>query len=239
MRVSRFYIEQPLATDQSLTVTGTRSHYIRNVLRLKSGDSLILFNGQGGEYQGKISSADRNKVDIEVGEFSSNDRKSPLEIDIGLAVSKHDAMDFAIQKATELGVSRIQPLIVSHSSISLSATDKKISHWQEICHSACEQCGLNRPPAVLPLIPFSEWITISAELCLITEPQGELKLDGIAVTPKHVAIAIGPEGGFTPAEISQAWDQKFTGINLGTRILRLETATISMLTLVQSKWGDL
>ncbi len=239
MRVSRFFINQPLEAGGNVEVSGPRAHYLRDVLRLKIGDPLTVFNGQGGQYNAEILRLDRNSLTVQVGEHNPIDFGSHLSIDLGLGISKRDAMDVAIQKATELGVSSINPLICANTSISLKAMAKRLDHWREVSYSACEQCGLNRPPEIRNEMQIADWMSVDADLCLIANPHAKQSILEIQAEAKRVAILVGPEGGFSVEEIELAGARQFTEVNLGPRILRTETAVIAMTSLVQSRWGDL
>ena len=238
MRVSRIYVDQPLDLSRQVYVKDTRAHYIRHVLRLKSGDPLVLFNGQGGEFNARIHQVERDGLVINLRHFVDINRNSPLYIEIGLAVTKRDAMDTAIQKVTELGVTSIQPLICDNTSVPAKGLGKKLDHWQQVSNSACEQCGLNLPPTIKSVLPFVDW-NHNADLRLIANPLVTETLQTIDANPGKVVIAIGPEGGFSNTEISLAREKQFVEISLGSRILRAETAAMMLTSLTQAKWGDL
>ena len=239
MRSSRIFTQLSLDADRLIQLTDSRAHYITNVLRLKPGDSLTLFNGLGGEYAAQITEAGRNRVTVALKTFDPVSRQSRLNIELGLAMTKRDSMDTAIQKVTELGVMAIQPLICSRTSASQKNMDRKLSHWQAVCISACEQCGLNIPPKIESAIPFQHWVSITADLCIIANPASRKSIKAIPTRPQKVAVAVGPEGGFTSEEISIAETNGFLGIQLGPRIQRTETAAITLVSLIQAQWGDL
>ncbi|HIG42212.1 MAG: 16S rRNA (uracil(1498)-N(3))-methyltransferase [bacterium] len=244
MRVSRFYINRSLHVDEDIHLEGPLAHYIRTVLRLKPGDPLIMFNGKGGEFTALVSQTSRSDVVIHTGEFFGINRQSSLAVETGLSLIKRDAMDLVIQKSTELNARKIQPLISANTSVNTNGLPRKLGHWQQISHGACEQCGLNLPPDIGPVVAFPEWVkTVDADLKLIANPLAEHSLrdsrQGIQVDPRSIAIAIGPEGGFTQDELSMAGANGFISISLGPRTLRTETAAITLLSLVQSRWGDL
>ena len=239
MRVSRFFVNQPLATGEHIQITDDRRHYVRTVLRLEVGDPLIVFNGQGGEYSARLLNIDRNHVTLHIIDHDTVNRESELQIDLGLAISRREAMDIAIQKATELGVKTIHPLICENTSVSLKAVTRRINHWREISYSACEQCGLNQPPNIEVAQHFAEWIPNANDLGLIANPQTKRSVHEVTVEAGQIAITVGPEGGFTSEEILQACGCGFIEVSLGPRILRTETAAITLISLVQSRWGDL
>ena len=254
MRYSRFYTDQVININEPLCITGPRAHYMRNVLRLNVGDKLCLFNGRGGEFDSLIKQVSKHEVILEILSFSDINRKSPIHIELGLALIKREAMDAAVQKATELGVSKVQPLICHNNSVSVSGMEKRLVHWQEVSINACEQCGLNIRPSIAAPIETAEWFSQNADLKLLASPFSKKSIDDILFKPTHleqkdlekkdarpsrIFIAIGPEGGFTSDEIQSAIEYGFADIFLGKRILRADTAASSMMTLVQSQWGDL
>ena len=254
MRYSRFYTDHVIHIDELLSIIGPRAHYMRNVLRLNVGDNLCLFNGKGGEFDSLIKQISKHEVILEILSFSDINRQSPIHIELGLALIKREAMDAAVQKATELGVSKVQPLICNNNSVSVAGMEKRLGHWQEISINACEQCGLNIRPSIAAPIETAEWFSQKADLKLLASPFSKKSIDNILFEPTHlgqkdlekkdsrpnrVFIAIGPEGGFTSEEIQSAIEYGFADIFLGERILRADTAASSMMTLVQSQWGDL
>ena len=232
MRISRFFIDQPLSTDSAIDINDERAHYIRNVLRLKPGDSLVLFNGQGGEYRAIVSDVSKKTVTAQTTHFDSINRNLSRSITLGLGILKRDAMDLALQKAVELGTSNIQPLITDRVTVSAKQIKTRLQHWQSIATSSCEQCGLNLVPRILEPKPLSEWISSLDEICFIAEPGAEIKAFNIEASQSPISILVGPEGGFTDQEVELARESGLQGVNLGTRILRAETAAISLLTLV-------
>jgi len=205
---------------------------------------LILFNGKGGEFTALVCRTSRSDVLVHTGEFLEINRQSNLAVETGLSLVKNEAMDLVIQKSTELNARKIQPLISANTSVNTKGLAKKLGHWQRICYDACEQCGLNLPPNIGTVVAFPEWVkAVDADLKLIANPSAvhspEHSLQGIQINPHSIAIAIGPEGGFTRDEVSIAQANGFISISLGPRTLRTETAAITLLSLVQARWGDL
>ncbi|MFT5209380.1 MAG: 16S rRNA (uracil1498-N3)-methyltransferase [Flavobacterium sp.] len=244
MRYSRFYTDQIINIDEPVYITGQRAHYMRNVLRLNVGDKLCLFNGRGGEFYSLIRQVSKHEVILDVLSFEAINRQSSIRIELGLALIKRDAMDAAVQKATELGVSKVQPLICHNNAVPAKGLEKRLAHWQEVSINACEQCGLNLNPSVVAPIEISKWFSQDADLKLLASPFskksiGDIHFKQTDAKPSHILIAIGPEGGFTSEEIQHANEHGFADIFLGDRILRADTAASSMMTLVQSQWGDL
>lgn len=216
--------------------------HLIQVLRLRPGDAFILFNGQGQAWQARLKTADKRHACATVLEALSSHPESPLAIHLGLGISRGERMDYAIQKAVELGVSEITPLFTRYSMVKLDPArqQKRLEHWQSIIISACEQCGRNRLPVIHPVADNDVWLTaIDTDLKLSLAPTANQTLRDIHAQPASISLYIGPEGGLSEAEIKQAGQQGFQGIRLGPRILRTETAVVAALSAVQLKWGDL
>jgi 16S rRNA (uracil1498-N3)-methyltransferase len=241
MRSTRIYTPQALTLDATIELEQQASHHLGKVLRAQTGDEVLLFNGEGGEYRARISCISKQAVAVELHSFVKSDNESPLSIHLGICISKGDRMDFVMQKATELGVSQITPLLAERSQIKRNkeALAKKLRHWQQIVVSACEQSGRNFVPKVNGVENAIDWLkTCDSQAKLILDPfcgsntKTNQQVDS-------VALAIGPEGGFSDIEISQAKACDFDGLKLGPRVLRTETAPIAAITLCQIKWGDI
>ena len=244
MRIPRFHqeINVELGQQQSLSVVNHR-HAIQ-VLRLKLDETLILFDGNGGEYVAKISTANKRDSAVLLESFSDVNRESPLNSTLVLSTIKSDKMDFAIQKAVELGVSKIQPMISHRSVIKIKADrlQKKMQHWQAIIVGACEQSGRTQIPILEEPVSLEACLNkYKADFCIgmlptSTEKFSDLKLD----KPKqNIALFIGPEGGFTDEEESLMQSYEINTVRFGPRIFRAETAVIAGLTACQQLWGDL
>lgn len=241
MRMSRLYLPMPLAAGQTLVLDEERAHYLRTVLRLKAGDALQLFDGRGGEYTAWLSVVSKKTVSVEIGAFDPRETESPLRIELGLGISRGERMDLAVQKAVELGVSAIHPLLTERVIARLNdhGWSQRQSHWQRIVWNACEQCGRNRVPEVTTPQPFGRWLERLPEgLRLILDPREATSLAAIQPRPGAVCLVSGPEGGFADAERELARGCGFVGIRLGPRILRTETAVFAALAAVQTLWGD-
>ena len=240
MRISRIYTEQPLAPGNPIELEGPQAHYLSKVLRLKVNARLILFNGDGYEYQSLITAVNKHNITINIEEAVRAVTESPLHSILGLGLSRGERMDLAIQKSTELGVTEIVPLFTEFSEVKLQAErlQKKLRHWQQIAISACEQSGRNHIPVIHPPVQLSDWCkALDCDCKLIFEPGAkEVKLRQKQLT--HVALLIGPEGGFSAQELNHASNSGFQSLSLGPRILRTETAPIAALTVLQMLWGD-
>lgn len=234
IRVSRFYTSQALAPQTDITISDDRAHYIRNVLRLKEGDLLSVFNGSGGEYEGTISALNKKIVSVKLANHNPLNRTQRTNVTLGLCILKRDAMDLTLQKATELGVSTIQPILSERITVSQKQLQSRLSHWQAIVISGCEQCGLNIIPEIKAPQSLGEWCHAVEGSKLIADPNAKASPLPI-VDEQTVSILIGPEGGFSPEEISIANASGFAGVYLGERILRAETAAISLLAMVNQR----
>ncbi len=237
----RFFIETPLAAGQTLSLPDAVVRHIQ-VLRLKEGDSLTLFNGQGGEYQASLLAVQKRAAECQISQFDDISRESPVWLGLAQAISSGDRMEFTLQKGVEMGVSLFQPIAAERSVVKLSGdrADKRVQRWQEIVQSACEQCGRNTLPQVLPILSLNEWLQQQqdADARLILSPLGTQKLADIASAPKRAWLMAGPEGGYSAREEAAALDAGWTPLKLGPRILRTETAGLAAVAAVQAVWGD-
>lgn len=241
MRVSRLFSNTQLESSGSLTLDSRNSHYLKNVLRIKEGATLILFDGRGGEYESIVSHVGKREITIDIGVLQNVSRESSLHSHLGLAISRGERMDWALQKATELGVSTITPLLSKRSEFKLKADklEKKRQHWNSVCISACEQSGRTIIPTIEPPATLQDWSDkLDVESKLFLAPTAT---QSIAIEDKKtsVALAIGAEGGLDDSEIQLLSDNGFQGICLGPRIMRTETAPLAVLSVLQFHWGDL
>lgn len=240
MRLTRLWVDAPLTTNSHLQLPTETTHYVTNVLRLRKGAPLIIFNGQGGEYQAVISELQKKTAILHIGEHSAVERESTLELTLVQAISRPEHMDYTVQKAVELGVSRIIPVISERSPpLDKEKMLKRWQHWQKIVISACEQCGRNRVPQLSLIQPLYQWLTQPiAEPSILLDPLASQTLPSLE-HPQRVTILIGAEGGLTEEEIGQAKHAGYVGVRLGSRILRTETAALAILAICQAQWGDL
>lgn len=209
-------------------------------LRMAPGAALILFDGRGGEYAARLLEAGKKRASAEVGEHSSIDRESALTINLAIALSKGDRMEWVVQKATELGVATLSPLTSERSEVKLNRerAEKKQAQWQQIAIAACEQSQRNRPPRVLPIAPLNELLARDTSDCKwVLHHRSKQTLQEYAA-PQSVCLLIGPEGGLSDAEISAAQAAGFNPLTLGPRVLRTETAPLAAIAAVQTLWGD-
>ena len=222
------------------------SHHAQNVLRLKKDSEIIIFDGLGNQFKARIESLGKKLVKIHLIAPIDENRESPLNITIVQALTRMDKMDFTIQKTVELGVSKIIPLFTEKSTIKLSDDKykKKMEHWHNLACAACEQCGRSIVPSISKPINIKEWLNhldnsnASKKVKLILDPIAKKNISSLHVS-QNIVLLVGPEAGFTEAEIAIAIDKGFFPVSLGPRILRAETAGIAAMSIIQSVWGDL
>ncbi len=239
MRLSRFFIDAPLSIGQH-ELPEAQAHYIGRVLRHAAGDAVQLFDGSGQEYLGELIEVGKKAVRVELREQLAGQIESPLRVHLGQGLSRGERMDWAIQKATELGVAEITPIVSERCEVRLKdeRADKRLAHWRQVMISACEQCGRSVLPVLHAPQPLSEWqATVQAELKLVLHPVAEPW--ATHAPPRSLAFLIGPEGGLSDKEVEQAKLAGFHAARLGPRVLRTETAPIVALAVAQQLWGDL
>ncbi len=243
MREIRIHIDADLSAETELTLPPGPAHHVARVLRLRAGQALTLFNGRGGQYPATIRSISGKTVTVVTGGHEALERESPLAITLVQGISRGRQMDYTLQKAVELGVNRIIPVMSEYSQVKID--DKRLqgkqAHWQGVVAAACEQCGRNQVPAVEAPQPFGHWLeTLSpAMTCLLLDTQGGQRLRAITAPAGNMALVAGPEGGFSPAERQAAQRAGCISVALGPRILRTETAAPAAITACQALWGDL
>ena len=238
MRLSRFFIDAPLSLGQH-ELPEAQAHYIGRVLRHAAGDAVQLFDGSGQEYLGELIEVGKKAMRVELREQLAGQAESPLRIHLGQGLSRGERMDWAIQKATELGVSEITPIVSERCEVRLKdeRADKRLAHWRQVAISACEQCGRSVLPVIHAPVSLAEWQAhVQAELKLMLHPVAA-PLESHA-RPHSLAFLIGPEGGLSEAEVAQAKAAGFHAARLGPRVLRTETAPVVALAVAQQLWGD-
>lgn len=240
MRVSRLYINVPMNVGGRMELDDDAAHYVRSVLRLKQDRNIVLFNGQGGEYLGRFSEVSRKHVRVEIESFSPRDVESPLYVNLGMGISRGDRMDWAVQKAVELGVSQLTPLLTERCVTKLNDDKKqqRLQHWQHIVQHAAEQSGRTHLPLVNDIVELSEWLNQQQGLRVFLDPCAEHTLIDLQPENQSVTLLSGPEGGFAEQERQLAKAAGFIPVKMGARILRTETAVLAALTAVQTLWGD-
>ncbi|WP_180156118.1 16S rRNA (uracil(1498)-N(3))-methyltransferase [Acinetobacter sp. YH12045] len=234
----RFYIEADLTVDTTVKLTETVFHHWVKVLRAQVGETATLFNGQGGEYHVELVEIAKKSAAVQVLQFNPSNRTPHFTALLGQVMSKGDRMDYAIQKAVELGVSEIQLLTSERCEMRLKydRDQKKLDHWQGIAIAACEQCGLNIVPKVLPPLSLEKWLESDLPTTKLVLAPNKDEVDVLADADPHVALLIGPEGGLSEAEISAANEKGFVNWCIGERVLRTETAPVVALSILNYKF---
>jgi len=242
MRLTRVYVDQELLHGTIVELPAATAAHLAKVLRARVGDELILFRGDGREFLGAVESVRGSRVTASVGRGSSVDRESPLALTLVQCVPRGDRMDFIVQKATELGVARIVPVLSRRSVVRLgeSQAESKAAHWRAVALNACEQCGRNRLPQIDTPLELTDFLggAATASARLVLEP--DAPASAASWKPDTaIEVAIGPEGGFAPEELDAFGVAGFAQVSLGPRVLRAETAALAALTWLQTRFGDM
>lgn len=244
MRIPRIYHPYPLVSATVVPLADEAATHVARVLRLRLGAEVILFNGQGGEFSATLESIERRSVTVRVGDFSACEVESPLYITLAQGISRGERMDYVVQKAVELGVASIAPLVTDFCSVKLTQErlGKRQQHWQAVAVSACEQSGRNRVPTCLAPVSLPAWLdelpVAANELRLVLDRDATLSIRSIMTPPRNVVLLIGPEGGLSETEIQLSVKAGFSTLRLGPRIMRTETAAAAAIASLQMLWGD-
>jgi 16S rRNA (uracil1498-N3)-methyltransferase len=241
---TRLLVSSRLGNGREVQVEGEQAHYLGRVLRLKVGDVVDLFNGDDGEWRARIVAIARGSAVLLPFEQQHRQVESPLRTHLVQGISRGERMDFVVQKATELGVKRITPVITAHGMVKLDPerADKRRAHWQGIAASASEQSGRIRPPIVDLPLPLNDWLgggDGAESTQLVLAPGAAESLAGVGGIDEKLCLLIGPEGGLSDRELEDAALAGFRAVSLGPRILRTETAALAALAIAQATWGDL
>jgi len=230
----RFFIEADLNVNTTVELTETVFHHWVKVLRAQVGESATLFNGQGGEYEVTLSEVAKKSASVDVNAFNPANRSPKFQALLGQVMSKGDRMDYAIQKAVELGVSEIQLLTSERCEMRLKydRDQKKLDHWQGVAIAACEQCGLNIVPKIIAPISLDKWLATNLPKTKLVLAPNKDQADVLADATPDIALLIGPEGGLSENEISTANQAGFTNWCIGDRVLRTETAPVVALSIL-------
>lgn len=240
MRISRLYVSTPLVTDKVIELDDDNAHYARDVLRLKKDAPIILFNGDGGEYSGLVVEVNRKTVLVTLEKWLNHTVESPLKITVGLGISRGDRMDFSVQKAVELGVNHISPLITERCVVQFKGEKKqgRLLHWQKIAQHAAEQSGRTILPEFSEIGYLQHWLDKQQGLKIFLDPFASTSLARLKPQSMQLTLLAGPEGGFSDNERTLAIAAGFIPVRLGSRILRTETASLAAIAAVQMLWGD-
>lgn len=242
MRIPRIFTPQLLAVGSDIQLEEGAARHLSSALRMSVGQNIILFNGLGGQYSAQLIEVKKGKVAVAVSEFSNEDRESPLDIQLGIGISRGERMDWIVQKACELGATQITPLFTERCEVKLSSErlDKKTRHWQQIAISACEQCQRNTVPVINGAISVDQYLQNSINgLKLVLHHRTEKSLAQMININNSIALLVGPEGGLSDREIDSAIANDFSPLALGPRVLRTETAPLAAISIIQSLWGDM
>jgi len=243
MPTPRIYLPAMLTPGAEEVLDARAAGHAVRVLRLRVGDALTLFNGDGNDYAAELVEAHRERAVCRVLAAHEHPTESPLAIELAQGISRGERMDYTIQKAVELGVQRIIPLATERSQVRLSGEreEKRLHHWQGIILHACEQSGRSRVPELLPVQRLDQWLAGRARSghALFLDPEGDVGVSGLGGPVDAVSLLVGPEGGLSPAERVLAVQAGFLRLRLGPRILRTETAALAALATLQGIWGDL
>jgi 16S rRNA (uracil1498-N3)-methyltransferase len=245
MNAPRFYCPIPLAEGLRLDLPEGAARHAVKALRLRIGDSLTLFDGVAGEHAARITGIERERVAVEVLAWRDRECESPLSVTLVQALQAGEKMDLTVQKAVELGVARIVPLISRRSVVRLDGERalRRVEHWRGVVASACEQSGRNRVPEVAALEGMERWLAkppVAGVRRLMLAPGAQHTLASLPLPSpgERIELLIGAEGGLAPEEMQAAAVAGFVGIRLGPRILRTETAGLAALAAMQCLWGD-
>lgn len=243
MRLNRIFCPGPLSEGIETSLPPAGAYHVARVLRMREGAPLSVFDGSGGEFRAEITRVEGDAVSIKLGDRTPGTPESPLRITLVQGVSRSERMDWTLQKATELGVVAIAPVLTARSVVRLDEKQaaKKQTHWNGIVISACEQCGRTRVPSVAaPMTLRNYFASVKKEgLRLVLSPSAPGSLAGLASLPTKVELLIGPEGGLDDDELTAARTAGFAPVRLGPRVLRTETAAVVALSVLQALWGDL
>lgn len=242
MRSPRVFTAGPLRQHERVVLAAGAASHITRVLRKVAGDSIRVFDGEGGEFAGIIVELSKTSVVVELGPREMTECESPLAVHLVQAIGKGDKIDFVIQKAVELGAASIQPATTARTMVKLAPerAARRAQHWQGIIVGACEQCGRNQVPLLHPLRSLEEILSLPSTdtTRLVLEPSAGAKLAALSAPEGDVQLLIGPEGGFSEAEITRIQSAGFAPVSLGPRVLRMETAALAALASMQTLWGD-
>lgn len=235
----RFYCPLPLVAGTEAELPAAVAQHAVRALRLEAGAPLVLFTGEGGEFHGVLSHVSKNRATARIDRHVDEEREGTIDITLVQALTSNEKMDWIVQKAVELGVSRIQPVLMERSVVRLAGerAEKRREHWQSVAVSACEQCGRNRVPQVLALTDLRDATTsLGAATRLMLSPEGN-PIGELPAQTALYALLVGPEGGFSDAEARQL-SEGWRAVRLGPRVLRTETAGLAGIAALQTLRGD-
>lgn len=240
MPVPRIHCEHKLGPGAQFPLAPQAAQHVAKALRLKPGATLVVFDGAGGEYEATIERIDRGRVDVKVGAWRASEVEAPLAVGLVQGLPEADKMDWIIQKATELGVAWIQPVVCERSVVRLAGerAERREAHWRRVAIAACEQCGRNRVPELRATLGFAAWLSEAAPAPRWMLVPGAPPLAARAAPPAGLELLVGPEGGLSERERELAEGRGCEPVSLGPRVLRAETAPVAALAAIHALWGD-
>lgn len=243
MRIPRIYTaDEQLQVGTMVALDREASNHLSRVLRLRVGNEVVLFNGDGHDYQGKIEAIERNQVQVHLLQTQEVNLESPLHIHLYQGVSRGDKMDLTLQKGVELGIKEFTPIITERCGVKLDEKRwaKKVQHWEKVIISACEQCGRNQIPRLNPVTQLSQAIIQRSGQDFFLHPDAQIQFKnyGAVNLEQVISLWVGPEGGFSDSEIDEVIGSDITPVALGPRVLRTETAALAAVSVINSVWGD-
>jgi 16S rRNA (uracil1498-N3)-methyltransferase len=240
--MTRVYQNQTLKVNAEVQLDEQASHYLARVLRMAVGDKLTVFNGEGGEYDAVIQQINKKNIQVGITTFNAREVESPINVTLAQGLARGEKMDFIVQKAVELGVKHIVPLMTERCNVKLDGAreEKRVQHWQLVAISACEQSGRNFVPTISAPITLQSWLPqVKADKCFVLSPHVATKLPEEKLkSGANIMLLIGPEGGLSDTEVQAAITHGFLPLSLGPRILRTETAPLAAIAMLQTKHGD-
>lgn len=241
MRAPRIFVDEPLNSGAQVTLTAGPAQHLIGSLRLASGAPLILFNGDGRDYGARLLTTNRGGVSVAIETVGEPEPQPPLVVRLGIGISKGERFDLVLQKAVELGAAALQPLFTERTVVRLTGERlaKRQQHWLGVVIAACEQSGRRRLPELAPASRLTDWLAKRQPGGLLLDPNARGGLKDLAAPTGPLTLLIGPEGGLSDKERGAATRNGFTGVRLGPRILRTETAPLAALAAAQVLWGDL
>lgn len=243
MSLTRMFVPRDLTPGGELRLGKEAARYLGRVLRLHVGDTVQVFNGEDGEWLAEIRQLGNSDITLAVHDSIERESESGLDVHLVQGISRGERMDFVVQKATELGVKHITPVLTDYGVVRLDdkRAQKRRDHWQRVVESACEQSGRICPPLVDAPLSLNDWFGTARDTDsrdLILRPGAENPLGALDAPQARLCLLIGPEGGFSDREYADADTTGFEAVTLGPRILRTETAAVAAIAIAQSLWGD-
>lgn len=241
MRIPRVYVDIELRDGRQVQLPAAAAQHLAQVLRLRAGDGLVLFNGDGIDYPSEIRRTQRGEVWVEIACGDGGpEPPAPLRVHLGIGISRGERMDFALQKAVELGASTVTPLFTERTVVHLTGDrlDKRESHWRGVVIAACEQSGRRRLPQLCRSQALDAWLGVEHPCPLLLDHRSDRPLTSLATPGDALTLLVGPEGGLAPDERARTLAAGFIGVRIGPRVLRTETAPLAALAVAQALWGD-